>query len=180
MGLRKWLLLVAAVLAVAAGGYLLSARAASSTEGESAEAFIRSLLEAQYTRPVLPDARARLKAGYFSLNEEVLRERARILALLENEEKTMAEEMKAEFRGSKVRVRFRTVEAQGEQVYAVVEVLADTDWGYPGARTDTYQTYNLHEMRVARKGGGWVVTMDRNMASTPKLGVTVESLPWGD
>jgi hypothetical protein len=110
----------------------------------------------------------------------VLRERARILALLDNEERTMAVEMKAAFRGSKVRVRFRTLDEHGEQVYAVVEVLADTDWGYPGARTDTYQTYNLHEMLVARKGGGWVVTMDRNMASTPKMQVTVEPLPWQD
>lgn len=84
-----------------------------------------------------------------------------------------------------MKVRFRAANAQGHHLHVVAEVLADWHWGYDGKPTETMpmQVYGLHEIRLTQSGEGWRVTLDRNLASTPKTRVTVDSLdfqpaPW--
>jgi hypothetical protein len=172
---RLMLLGAALVVLAAVGYYTLSLKAGAG----SAERFVHGVLLAQYTRPIPSDARQQLLAAYDPASDEVRTELARILADLDNDQKAMVDQ-KAAYRDSKVRVRFRTLEARGEELYAVVEVMADWYWGYDGKPTETpTQAYNLHEFRLVRHGVTWQVLLDRNMASTPKTQVRVTPLDWG-
>lgn len=149
-------------------------------DAKNAETFIREILLAQYSRPVRSDARAKLPQAYSTSHEEVSRERTRVLNDLTNDQKAM-ESRKAAYRDSKVRIRFRSLEANGNEIYGVVEVLADWHWGDDGNPLETpTQVYNLHEFRLTRTGGQWQVILDRNLASNPKTQVQVSPLPWSD
>lgn len=179
--INRWVTLGGLVLLAGALVWSGMARTvASRGDTASAEAFIRDLLVAQYTRPVGSDAEERLARAYGASNDEVSRELARVRAELRNHQRAMAD-MKAAYRDSKVRVRFRALHANGPEVYAVAEVLADWYWGYDGYPTETpTQVYNLHEFRLTHTGSQWQVVLDRHLASDPQTQVQVSPEPWSD
>lgn len=158
----------------------LSRTAESSGDAKSAEAFVREVLLAQYTRPVRSDAQAKLAQAYSTSDDEVSRELTRIQDDLAKDKKAM-ESRKAAYRDSKVRIRFRSLEASGNDIYGVVEVLADWHWGYDGKPPETpTQVYNLHEFKLSRIGDKWQVILHRNLASNPRTQVQVSPLQWSD
>jgi hypothetical protein len=175
------LVLAATLVTLAvAGYYIVSVRASSSVKIKEAETLVTDVLVAQYTRPISVDAKHKIVATYDPSIDEVQRETTRILTELDHDQKTM-EERSAEYRDSKVRVRFRSVEADGDHITLVAEVLADWYWGYHNNPTDTpTQVYGLHEFRLNSDDKKWRVVLHRNLASSPKTQVQVPPLGWND